>query len=69
MKNLLPLLVIGILLLSGLGAVAGSESDREEFMFETIFFSKPMVYETEDYVSIELAEARMLSPSSLYSIS
>ena len=57
MKNLLPLLVVGILVLSGLGAVAGTESEKEDFIIDSISFSQPIISEREDYVSIELEEA------------
>jgi len=38
MMKLLPLLVVGILVLSGLGAIAGTESEKENFESETIIF-------------------------------
>jgi len=57
MKKLLPLLVIGILVLSGLGAVAGTEGDEERFESKTIHFSQPVIHEKEDYTTIGLAEA------------
>ena len=61
---MLPLVVVGILVLSGLGAIAGTESKKEEFISETISFSQPIVREKEDYVSIELAETPSWLPPS-----
>lgn len=42
MRKLLPLLVVGIFVLSGLGAVAGTEGEKENFVSETISFSTPI---------------------------
>ena len=53
----MPLLVVGIFVLSGLGAVAGTEGEKENFVSETISFSTPITNEKTDYVSIELTEA------------
>jgi len=50
-------MVVGFLVLSGLGAVAGTEVEKEKFKAETITFSQPIICEKEDYVSIELEEA------------
>jgi len=57
LRKLLPLLVVGIFVLSGLGAVAGTEGEKENFVSETISFSTPITNEKTDYVSIELTEA------------
>ena len=54
MSKTLPYIVVGILLLSGLGAVAGSESEREEFVYEIVIFSQPIIREKGDYVSLVL---------------
>ncbi len=56
MKIFLPLLVVGILVLGGLGAV-GTESEKEKLISDTIFFSQPIINEKEKYVSIELKES------------
>ena len=60
-KIIIPISIVGILVLSGLGAVAVTESEKEEFISETIFFSQPMVNEKTDYVSIEITEATSAS--------
>ena len=57
MRKLLPLVVVGIFVLSGLGAVAGTESEIENFESETITFSQPIIREKTDFVEIELSEA------------
>ena len=53
----MPLLVVGILVLSGLGAVSGTESLKEEIEPEKITFSKPVIVENGDYVTVEIKEA------------
>ncbi len=57
MKKTLPLLVVGILVLGGLGAVAGTEGEKEIFESKIIYFSQPVIHEKEDYTTIGLAEA------------
>ena len=57
MKKTLPLLVVGILVLSGLGAVGGTEDEKEIFESKIIYFSQPVIHEKEDYTTIDLAEA------------
>jgi hypothetical protein len=56
MKKILTTLVIGIFVLSGLGAVAGTEDEIEKLEFETLIFSEPLVVEKEEYVTIEISE-------------
>jgi len=57
MRKILPLIVVGILVLGGLGAVSGTESVKEDFEPNIVSFSKPVIVEKDDYVSIEIAEA------------
>ena len=57
MKKTLPLLVVGILVLSGLGAIALSNDDEEIIQSETIIFSQPILIENDDYYEIELSES------------
>ncbi len=58
MKNFLPLVVIGILVLSGLGAAALTEYDatKNEVIEKTNFYSlsRPTLYEYGHYISVEL---------------
>ena len=56
MRKILPLLVVGILVLSGLGAVANTESEKENFKLETVNFSQPIIQEKDNFVSIDLSE-------------
>ncbi len=57
MKKLLPLMAVGILVLGGLGAGAGTDSSEEFIMPDSVVFSRPVVYEKENLISIELTEA------------
>jgi hypothetical protein len=57
MKKSISILVIGILFISGIGAAAYSEYEKDTFMVETISFSQPILHEKNDFVSIELPEA------------
>ncbi len=57
MRKIITLLILISLVLSGLGAVAVNESEKEDFISETIIFSQPIINEEQDYVLIELEEA------------
>lgn len=57
MRKILPLLVVGFLVLSGLGAVSGSESVKEELTSERVVFSSPIVQTEDQYVTITIDEA------------
>ena len=57
MKKIIPIVIVGILVLSGLGAVSGTESEEESFISENITVSQPNFCENENYVSLELEEA------------
>lgn len=61
MKKLLPILVISILVLGGLGASGETEEEKENFLTETVYFSSPIIKDREDYVSIELPEETSIS--------
>ena len=56
MKKNLPFLVVGILLISGLGAVA-TQNDYINFEKTTITFSKPVIKNQGEYITIEINEA------------
>lgn len=56
MKKILPMLIVGILVLGGLGAVARTESDNENLKSESVSFSVPIIQDKNEYISIELAE-------------
>ena len=57
MKKILPLIVVGLLVLGGLGAVARTVSDEENFISEEILFSQPVIRENAENIEIELSEA------------
>ena len=57
MKKSISILVIGILIISGLGAAVGSEYEKDTSIVETISFSQPKLNEKDDFGSIELPEA------------
>jgi hypothetical protein len=56
MRKILPLLVVGIFVLSGLGAVAFSSNDETELITNSVSFSKPMIKNEVEYVTINIAE-------------
>ena len=57
MRKILPILILGILVLSGLGAVVVSESEDESHESEIVLFSRPIIHEQDMYVTIDLLEA------------
>jgi len=53
----IPLLLVGILVISGFGVSAISyESNGEKVINETIKFSQPIITEKDDYIEINIAE-------------
>jgi len=57
MKKIIPIIIVGIFVLSGLGAVAGTESEEKNFISEKFVISQPTIRESENYISLELSEA------------
>ena len=57
MKKMLPLLVVGILVLSGLGAVALPSGEEFELKTISVNFSKPIIKNENEYVTINVDEA------------
>ena len=57
MRKLLPLCIMGILVLSGLGAVAVSGLEETQSIIESVYFSQPVLNEKEECIAIELPEA------------
>ena len=57
MKKILPILIIGILIISGLGAVTGTEITKNEKITENIVFSKPIIEVKDEFVTITINEA------------
>jgi hypothetical protein len=62
MNKILPIFVVGVLIISGLGAVALHNAHEEIVIKKTDSFmlSTPTVSEYKEYVSVELAEATSL---------
>ena len=56
MRKILPILVVGIFVLSGLGAVGQSVNNSETQKLEMIF-SKPIITDEDEYVTIDLEDA------------
>jgi len=57
MRKIIPFLVVGIFVLSGLGAVAQTFGEEENIISEKINISVPTIVEKEDYISLDLSEA------------
>jgi hypothetical protein len=59
MKKLLPLFIVGILVLSGLGAVAitNNKTNDLKIMTESIAISEPVVKDAGQYLTVSLEEA------------
>jgi len=57
MRNFLPIIVVGILVLSGLGAAALSGNEKEQIKKEIVTFSRPIITEKEQFAAINLNEA------------
>ena len=49
--------MVGIFVLSGLGAVAGTDIEEKRIVFDKIFFSQPNVINENKYVSLDVSEA------------
>ena len=57
MRKLLPLIVVGILVFSGLGAVAFNQGEKKNIVSKTIVFSQPKIVENEKFISIDISDA------------
>jgi len=57
LKKIFSIFIIGVLVLSGLGAVANVQEKRENILFEKLEISTPRIIEKTDYISIDLTEA------------
>jgi hypothetical protein len=57
MKKLIPVLIVGMVVLGGLGAVAGTEENHVEIVSEKIIFSPPTISVDEQFTFVELPEA------------
>jgi hypothetical protein len=58
MKRIMPIVLVGVLVLSGFGVSAISEDSNEEnVVLESIVFSEPTIHEHDQYVKVHLDEA------------
>ncbi|MFE3846320.1 C25 family cysteine peptidase [Thermoplasmatota archaeon] len=58
MKKIIPILIVGILVISGLGAVAISDSNPESlYKMESIFISETILKENNEYILIDFEES------------
>ena len=57
MKKIISIAMIGVLVLSGLGAVATNDDKKTYTISESITFSEPVVRDNGKYVTIELEES------------
>lgn len=59
MKKILPILIVGILVLSGLGSVAITDDKNydEKIMEESIVISEPLIEDADQYVMVNIEEA------------
>jgi len=59
LKRILPLLIVGILVLSGLGAIAVNDNTNyeEKIKEESIIVSEPIIKDADQYVTVDLNEA------------
>ncbi len=57
MKKILPLFIVGILILNGLGAVALDNEKNTYKISESIYFSEPTIKQNDRYATINIKEA------------
>jgi hypothetical protein len=57
LKKILPILIVGVLILGGLGAVSGADSEKNEIISEKIIFSQPFVEQKDEFVKIRFDES------------
>lgn len=57
MKKIFPILIVGILVISGLGAFAVEQTTKENIITDNFTISTPKIIEKGDYISIDLADA------------
>ena len=57
MKKIIPIVVVGLLLLLGIGASALTQTDETQLNKNTTIISKPVFEETNNYLNVNLKEA------------
>ena len=64
MKKILPILLVGVLILSGFGAAVSVSTQKEQFLFQQdLSFSEPVLTDQDNYLSVEVKEATSLASS------
>jgi len=64
MKRILPVLLVGVLIISGFGAgvVVNTESKKLSLQ-EDLYFSEPVLIDQNNYLSVEIKEATSYATS------
>ncbi len=64
MKKILPILLVGVLILSGFGAAVSVSTQKEQFLFQQdLSFSEPVLTDQDNYLSVDVKEATSLASS------
>ncbi|HWR27450.1 MAG TPA: C25 family cysteine peptidase, partial [Candidatus Thermoplasmatota archaeon] len=64
MKKILPILLVGVLLISGFGAAVSVNTQKNQlFLQQGVSFSEPVLTDHDNYLSVEIAEATSLASS------
>ena len=64
MKKILPILLVGVLLVSGFGAAVSVNIHNEQFLLQQdISFSEPVLADQDNYLSVEITETTSLASS------
>ena len=56
MKKIIPILIVGALVLSGIGAIALEADDNTKLKQETFFVSEPIFSSSSNYVMVNLEQ-------------
>jgi hypothetical protein len=57
MKKFITIFLVGLLVFSGVGAIAEIQEKKENIISESFYFSQPDIIEKEEYISIQLKES------------
>jgi len=64
MKKILPILLVGVLIVSGFGAAVSVNTQKEQFLLERgLSFSEPVLTDQDEYLSVEVKEATSMASS------
>ena len=64
MKRILPVLLVGVLIISGFGAGVAVNAESEKLLLqEDIYFSEPALIDQNNYLSVEIKEATSYATS------